>query len=43
MVNWSSFSGSRLPFFSITLPILILPSMGGVIAKPLIMVFHSFE
>jgi hypothetical protein len=31
----------RLPFFSTILPILIRPSIGGVIAKPLIMVFSS--
>ncbi|MCY1188710.1 hypothetical protein D9M73_298550 [compost metagenome] len=38
MVNWSSFSGRRLPFFSTTLPIEMRPSTGGVIAKPLSMV-----
>lgn len=38
MVNWSSFSGSRLPFFSMTLPMEIRPSTGGVIARPLSMV-----
>ncbi|MCY1301307.1 hypothetical protein D9M70_509110 [compost metagenome] len=37
-VNWSSFSGRRLPFFSTTLPIEIRPSTGGVIAKPFNMV-----
>src|SRR5690606_19283739 len=38
MVNWSSFSGRRLPFFSMTLPMEIRPSTGGVIARPLSMV-----
>jgi hypothetical protein len=32
---------NRLPFFSTTLPILIRPKIGGVMAKPLIMVISS--
>lgn len=37
MVNSSSFSGRRLPFFSTILPIEMRPKTGGVIIKPLIM------
>jgi hypothetical protein len=35
------FSGRRFPFFSTTLPMLIRPSTGGVITKPLIMGISS--
>lgn len=36
------FQADVFPFFSTTRPMLIRPSIGGVIAKPLIMLFSSF-
>ena len=43
IVNSSSFSGRRLPFFSTTLPMEIRPITGGVNAKPLSMMFPFIQ